>query len=188
MSAPWYVLSEEGRFLLDSFIIESTNSCWYSWSIGSCLMFLISLLKSFWSWHMILARLTKLWTTPLFTWYGRLSRFPVHFRDQLGPLFMTKTSENGRIPFTSTYIVNLMVALRLLRWRRISCNFCSLATWSSKLYHWMFSVCRDREWRVAKQFGRGVRRSCPCVHLERQRIDWVIHKLSGDRLSTEDVT
>jgi hypothetical protein len=35
-------------------------------------MFLISLLKSFWSWHMTFTWLTKLWTTPLFMWCGWL--------------------------------------------------------------------------------------------------------------------
>jgi hypothetical protein len=35
---------------------------------------------------------------------------------------MSKTSKNGRISVTSTYIVNLMVGLRLLRWWRNCCN------------------------------------------------------------------
>jgi hypothetical protein len=51
MTVPRYVVSEERRLLLDSFIMESTNSCGYSLSIWSYLIFLISLLKSVWSWH-----------------------------------------------------------------------------------------------------------------------------------------
>jgi hypothetical protein len=37
--------------LLPGFIMRSTNSCGYPLSIRSCLMFWISLLKCFWSWH-----------------------------------------------------------------------------------------------------------------------------------------
>jgi hypothetical protein len=60
-------VSEEGRLLLPGFITESTNLLGYSLSFRSCLIFLISLLKSFRSWHMTFALLTKLWTTPHFT-------------------------------------------------------------------------------------------------------------------------
>jgi hypothetical protein len=49
-----------------SFITESTNYFGYSLIIRSFIMFLISLLKSFWFWHMTFARLT------LFTWCGWL--------------------------------------------------------------------------------------------------------------------
>jgi hypothetical protein len=56
---PWYTVTEEERLLLDCFIMESTNSCGYSLSIRSCLMVLISLLKSLLSWHMNLAWLIK---------------------------------------------------------------------------------------------------------------------------------
>jgi hypothetical protein len=71
-TVPWYIVSEERLLLLDGFIMESTNSCGYSLSIISCLIFLIPLLKSYWPWHMTLAGLIKLRTTPLFTWCGRL--------------------------------------------------------------------------------------------------------------------
>jgi hypothetical protein len=47
MTMPWNVVSEKGQLLLNGFIKESTNSCGHSLSIRSCLMFLISLLKSF---------------------------------------------------------------------------------------------------------------------------------------------
>jgi hypothetical protein len=52
----WYIVYE-GQMLLDGFIIESTNSCGYSLGIWSCFTFLISLLKSFWSWHKTLVQL-----------------------------------------------------------------------------------------------------------------------------------
>jgi hypothetical protein len=38
------------------------------------------------------------------------------FVAKLEPLFMTKTSEKGRVMLASTSIVNLMVDLRLSRW------------------------------------------------------------------------
>jgi hypothetical protein len=38
------------------------------------------------------------------------------FVANLGALFMTKTSKNGKVSFASTFIVNFMVGLRLLRW------------------------------------------------------------------------
>jgi hypothetical protein len=65
-------VSEEGQLFADGFITESTTSFGYSLSIRLCLMLLISLLKSFWFWHMTFARLTKLWTTSLFVWCGWL--------------------------------------------------------------------------------------------------------------------
>jgi hypothetical protein len=71
MTVPWYTLSE-GRFLAAGFITESTNSFGYSLSVRSCLMFLNSLLKYFWFWHMTFARLAKLWATPPFPSYGWL--------------------------------------------------------------------------------------------------------------------
>jgi hypothetical protein len=52
MTTSWYNVPEERRVLLDSVIMESTNSYRHSLSIRSCLTFLISWLKSFWSWHM----------------------------------------------------------------------------------------------------------------------------------------
>jgi hypothetical protein len=42
----WDVVSEEGRSILDAFIVESMHCCGCSLSIRSCLMFLIALLKS----------------------------------------------------------------------------------------------------------------------------------------------
>jgi hypothetical protein len=63
-------VSEEGRLLSEYFIMESVNSCGCSVSVRSCLMFLISLLKPFWSWHMTLALMIKLWTTFPLTWCG----------------------------------------------------------------------------------------------------------------------
>jgi hypothetical protein len=35
----WYIVSEERRLLLDGFIAESANSCWYSIIIRSCFLF-----------------------------------------------------------------------------------------------------------------------------------------------------
>jgi hypothetical protein len=60
------ICSEEGRLLLPGFMMESVNWCGYS-----CFMFLIFRLKSFWSWRMTLALLTKLWTTLLMWWCGQ---------------------------------------------------------------------------------------------------------------------
>jgi hypothetical protein len=40
MTVPWDILSEEGRLILDGFIMETTNSCGYSISIKSYFMFL----------------------------------------------------------------------------------------------------------------------------------------------------
>jgi ligand-binding SRPBCC domain-containing protein len=87
MTVPWYILSEEVRFLVDGFITESTNSCGYLLSNRSWLMFLISLLKSVWSWHTTLARLITLWRPPFYViWVVALEvqittfmcKFPVH--------------------------------------------------------------------------------------------------------------
>jgi hypothetical protein len=63
LTVPWYIISEKGQLLLEGFIMESTNSFGYSLSIRRRLMFLISLLNSFWSWHMTLTWLIKLWMT-----------------------------------------------------------------------------------------------------------------------------
>jgi hypothetical protein len=46
MAVTWCILFEEGRLLLDGFNVESTNSCWYSLSVRSCLLFLISFKSS----------------------------------------------------------------------------------------------------------------------------------------------
>jgi hypothetical protein len=42
--------------------------------------------------------------------------FRYTFVVSLGPLFMSKTSKNGRVLLALTSIVNFMVGLRLLRW------------------------------------------------------------------------
>jgi hypothetical protein len=42
-----------------------------------------------------------------------MSRLPVHFHGEFGPLFMTKISKNERASLASTSIVNLMVGLTL---------------------------------------------------------------------------
>jgi hypothetical protein len=58
---------------------------WVFIKIRSCVVFLISLLQPFCSWHTSLARLIELWMTPLFRrwgWLNSMSRFPVHFRAQ----------------------------------------------------------------------------------------------------------
>jgi hypothetical protein len=68
MTLPWNILSEKGRSFLPGFIVESIDPCGYSLSIRLCFMFLISLLKSFRSWHMILGLLAKLCKTSLSTW------------------------------------------------------------------------------------------------------------------------
>jgi hypothetical protein len=39
ITVPWYTVSDEERFLADSFVTESTNSFGYSLSIGSCHVF-----------------------------------------------------------------------------------------------------------------------------------------------------
>jgi hypothetical protein len=66
LTVPWYVVSVEWRLLLDGYIMEVMNCCGYSLSIRSYLMFLISLSKSLWPWHMTLVQLIKLWTDDLF--------------------------------------------------------------------------------------------------------------------------
>jgi hypothetical protein len=44
---------------------------------------------------------------------------------KLGPLFITKTSKKGRVFLTSTFIVNVIVGLRLLRWWKNCCDLAS---------------------------------------------------------------
>jgi hypothetical protein len=60
MTVPCYVVSEEGQLLLEGFIMELMNSYGHSVNIRSCLMFLVSLLKSFSFRHMTEAGLVKL--------------------------------------------------------------------------------------------------------------------------------
>jgi hypothetical protein len=79
------------------------------------------------------ARLTKLWTTPLLTSCGGLHLkcrlrsvwigFRYTFMVSFGPRFITKTSKNGGILWASTFIVNLMVGLKLLIWPWNCCDF-----------------------------------------------------------------
>jgi hypothetical protein len=117
------------------FNFENDPDCGYSLNIRSRLMSLISMFKSFWSWHKTLVGQIKLWMTPLFTLCGWLdlevqkttcmSRFLVHFCEQFStPLHDQdiKISKNRGLSLPSTSIVNLMVGLMLLRWWRNRCN------------------------------------------------------------------
>lgn len=125
---PCYV-PPEGHMLLLDLTMESIKCCRYSLNIRSCFTFLISMLKSFKSWHMTLVLLTKLWTIPLFKWRRwsdlKCKKSPVwvgffyHFMVKLWSLFMIKTSKKGRVLLISNFSVNLVVDLRLMR-RRIN--------------------------------------------------------------------
>jgi hypothetical protein len=64
MIVPWNIVSEEGRLLLEGFMMESANSCGYSLTIMSCVLnFLVEILLIL---TQALARVVKLRATPLF--------------------------------------------------------------------------------------------------------------------------
>jgi hypothetical protein len=59
MTVPWYIVSEERRFLVGGFITESTNSFGYSLSIRSCLMFLTANHTQIWHIYLCLLPLFR---------------------------------------------------------------------------------------------------------------------------------
>jgi hypothetical protein len=118
-------LSEGGwLFILD--LTEIMKSYSYPLRVRSCFMILISFLKSFRSWRMTSAIITKLWTASLFTYLGWSDLKCKYCPEWVGsqytilskfkPLFIARTSKKGRLLLLSTSIVNCMVGLRLLRW------------------------------------------------------------------------
>jgi hypothetical protein len=88
---------------------------WVFISVRSCLIFLICLLKPFWSWHMTLALMIKLSFSSDVGSRTWIAGFCYIFVANLRTLLMTKTSRKGRVLLTSTSIMNLRVRPRLLR-------------------------------------------------------------------------
>jgi hypothetical protein len=101
-------------------------------SITSYLMFLILLLKSFWSWHMTLVGLIKLWTAPLFymMWVVGLevqittsmNRFLVHIHGQFWTLLHDQNVQKCKGIISFSFCFEIDGRSTLLRWWRNCCN------------------------------------------------------------------